>query len=58
MDPSEIVTEDDQFYGSGGYWMVHSQPMNCISPLCHITDVSFDPREELVWCVTSSVGRS
>ena len=55
MDPSDVVAEDDQFFGSGGYWMLRSQPMNCLTPLSRIADISFDPREELVWCVSSSV---
>lgn len=55
MVPDDVVNDSSQFYNTGGYWMISSQPMNGVFPINRIVDIAFDACEELVWCVTATV---
>ncbi|VDN40120.1 unnamed protein product [Dibothriocephalus latus] len=52
-----FVLDDDcsQFYRTGGYWLMATQPMNGLFPISRIGGIAFDPCEELTWCVTRTV---
>ncbi|KAL5965332.1 PAN2-PAN3 deadenylation complex catalytic subunit PAN2 [Taenia solium] len=54
MVPDDVVNDSTQFYNTGGYWMISSQPMNGVFPINRIVDIAFDACEELVWCATAT----
>nr|VZI29562.1 unnamed protein product [Spirometra erinaceieuropaei] len=49
-----FMLDDDcsQFYRTGGYWLMATQPMSGLFPISRIGGIAFDPCEELIWCVT------
>lgn len=44
-----------QFYQTGGYWLISDQHANGMFPINRIADTAFDPCEELIWTVTTTV---
>ncbi|VDD74077.1 unnamed protein product [Mesocestoides corti] len=50
----DVESGGGQVYQTGGYWMMSSQHMNGMFSMNRIADIAFDPREELIWSVTTT----